>query len=266
MTAVTDVVTASAPLSPPLVSLPDAESADPLLSVLDALLLSGAGQEQSQEQQPEQSHEQEQTQEQPRDQLEEQPHDQLQEQPQEQPHGQAHEPGLAPEHAASALLSGAPAFGEPFVTPVATADSGSAPGLDDVTDVAASDANVAASALDAAAPWPSIDPALPSPVPNIRNDVVTAPSGAGVELDSVAASEVALSRVHDELDPDLLGVFLTEAHDLLPAIAGNLRRLAASPHEREIARDLMRQFHTVKGSARMAGAMRLGELVHDSRR
>lgn len=69
--------------------------------------------------------------------------------------------------------------------------------------------------------------------------------------------------VRDELDPDLLEIFVAEAHDLLPAISARLRELASRPDDREVARDLMRQFHTVKGSARMAGAMRLGELVHD---
>ncbi|MBV8210486.1 MAG: Hpt domain-containing protein [Burkholderiaceae bacterium] len=71
------------------------------------------------------------------------------------------------------------------------------------------------------------------------------------------------SALRDELDPDLLHVFITEAHDLLPAIGIGLRSLAVNPNDREAARDLMRCLHTVKGSARMAGAMSLGELVHE---
>ncbi len=71
------------------------------------------------------------------------------------------------------------------------------------------------------------------------------------------------ARVRDELDADLLPVFLTEAADLMPSLAPSLRGLAADPNDRELARDLMRRLHTVKGSARMAGAMRLGELVHE---
>ncbi|HUN92173.1 MAG TPA: Hpt domain-containing protein [Burkholderiaceae bacterium] len=70
-------------------------------------------------------------------------------------------------------------------------------------------------------------------------------------------------RARDELDPDLLPVFVTEAQDLLPAIGTQLRALAGSPNDREVARDLMRRLHTVKGSARMAGAMSLGDMVHD---
>ncbi|HEX5640471.1 MAG TPA: Hpt domain-containing protein [Burkholderiaceae bacterium] len=70
-------------------------------------------------------------------------------------------------------------------------------------------------------------------------------------------------KVRDELDPELLEVFLTEAAELLPSVAMNLRGLAGNPNDRELARDMMRKLHTIKGSARMAGAMRLGELVHE---
>lgn len=69
--------------------------------------------------------------------------------------------------------------------------------------------------------------------------------------------------VQDDLDADLLGIFVAEAQEIMPAISGKLRELSANPNDREVARELMRQLHTVKGSARMAGAMRLGELVHD---
>jgi chemosensory pili system protein ChpA (sensor histidine kinase/response regulator) len=81
-------------------------------------------------------------------------------------------------------------------------------------------------------------------------------------LPEVADEQSKVAAV-DELDPDLLPVFLTEANDLLPAIAAGLRKLAADPNDRAAARELMRQLHTAKGSARMAGAMRIGELVHD---
>ncbi|HRK56595.1 MAG TPA: response regulator, partial [Burkholderiaceae bacterium] len=81
--------------------------------------------------------------------------------------------------------------------------------------------------------------------------------------DAPSTAPVIASTVHDTLDPELLEIFQTEAHDLLPAIASHLRSLAANPNEREVARELMRQLHTLKGSARMAGAMRLGELVHN---
>jgi chemosensory pili system protein ChpA (sensor histidine kinase/response regulator) len=77
------------------------------------------------------------------------------------------------------------------------------------------------------------------------------------------ADRPARVKVRDELDPELLEVFLTEAAELLPSVAMNLRALAGNPNDRELARDMMRKLHTIKGSARMAGAMRLGELVHE---
>ena len=58
-------------------------------------------------------------------------------------------------------------------------------------------------------------------------------------------------------------MFLAEAGDLLPTVGSQLRSLAGHPADRAPMRELMRLLHTVKGSARMAGAMRLGELMHD---
>ncbi|WP_228527110.1 hybrid sensor histidine kinase/response regulator [Noviherbaspirillum soli] len=68
---------------------------------------------------------------------------------------------------------------------------------------------------------------------------------------------------YDELDPDLLPVFLEEASDLLPQIQLLLRAWQAEPASREPVQGLLRLLHTVKGSARMAGAMRLGQQMHD---
>jgi chemosensory pili system protein ChpA (sensor histidine kinase/response regulator) len=73
----------------------------------------------------------------------------------------------------------------------------------------------------------------------------------------------AVTNLRDDIDPQLLQIFTVEAQDLLPAIARCLRTLTQNPNLRDVARDMMRHLHTFKGSARMAGAMKLGELVHD---
>jgi chemosensory pili system protein ChpA (sensor histidine kinase/response regulator) len=86
---------------------------------------------------------------------------------------------------------------------------------------------------------------------------------ADADADADDADAPVNTGLQDEIDADLLEIFVAEAHDLMPAISGKLRELQANPGDREVARELMRQLHTVKGSARMAGAMRLGELVHD---
>ncbi|GAB3391644.1 hybrid sensor histidine kinase/response regulator [Massilia agri] len=67
----------------------------------------------------------------------------------------------------------------------------------------------------------------------------------------------------DELDPDLLPVFLEEGADLFPQIGNGLRQWQQNPQDHAVAQGLQRALHTVKGSARMAGAMRLGQHTHE---
>jgi chemosensory pili system protein ChpA (sensor histidine kinase/response regulator) len=62
-----------------------------------------------------------------------------------------------------------------------------------------------------------------------------------------------------EIDAELLSIFLEEAHEVLDAIAENLPRLAAQPHDRETLTTVRRSFHTLKGSGRMVGLNDLGE-------
>jgi chemosensory pili system protein ChpA (sensor histidine kinase/response regulator) len=68
--------------------------------------------------------------------------------------------------------------------------------------------------------------------------------------------------MRDDFDGQLLPVFLEEAQELLPLIGGDLREWKANPGDRKLPQSLMRALHTLKGSARMAGAIRLGELTH----
>jgi chemosensory pili system protein ChpA (sensor histidine kinase/response regulator) len=87
-----------------------------------------------------------------------------------------------------------------------------------------------------------------------------------LDFDAAVAAESAAeaSRMpRDELDPDLLPVFLEEATDLLPQMQELLRTWQAEPGSQDAVHGLLRLLHTVKGSARMAGAMRLGQQMHD---
>ena len=68
--------------------------------------------------------------------------------------------------------------------------------------------------------------------------------------------------VHDEVDEQLLPIFLEEAHELYPLIGTTLRAWRETPDDAQLGLNLQRSLHTLKGSARMAGAMRLGELTH----
>ncbi|MFN2644682.1 MAG: Hpt domain-containing protein, partial [Burkholderiales bacterium] len=68
--------------------------------------------------------------------------------------------------------------------------------------------------------------------------------------------------VRDDLDGALLPIFLEEALELLPELGAGLTAWRADPGDRSAADALKRALHTLKGSARMAGAIRLGELTH----
>lgn len=69
--------------------------------------------------------------------------------------------------------------------------------------------------------------------------------------------------LNDELDADLLPVFLEEGRDILPQMGAQLRGWQQHPAESAAPQALLRLLHTLKGSARMAGAMALGQHLHD---
>ncbi len=64
------------------------------------------------------------------------------------------------------------------------------------------------------------------------------------------------------LDPELLDIFTEEAGDLLDHSDGLLAQLREAPESRDIIAGLQRDLHTLKGGARMAGVMAIGELGH----
>lgn len=65
-----------------------------------------------------------------------------------------------------------------------------------------------------------------------------------------------------DLDPELVDIFAEESGDLLDHSDGLLAQLRENPHERESLIGLQRNLHTLKGGARMAGIMAVGELGH----
>ncbi|QSX73476.1 Hpt domain-containing protein [Lysobacter arenosi] len=64
------------------------------------------------------------------------------------------------------------------------------------------------------------------------------------------------------LDPELVDIFVEEASDLLDHSDGLLAQLRQAPGDREPVVGLQRDLHTIKGGARMAGIMAVGELGH----
>jgi chemosensory pili system protein ChpA (sensor histidine kinase/response regulator) len=76
-------------------------------------------------------------------------------------------------------------------------------------------------------------------------------------------AEADKPRVFDEVDDQLLPVFLEEAEDLCPKISEVLRAWREPPHDEQQEQLLKRLLHTLKGSSRMVGAMRIGEIAHE---
>jgi chemosensory pili system protein ChpA (sensor histidine kinase/response regulator) len=132
----------------------------------------------------------------------------------------------------------------------------------------------------------AIEPAPPPPVPEFvpaaaiaARDAPVAPAGpaAGASQPAellmqpvAAAAEVKEDfeagkekrRILDDIDNDLLPIFLDEAKEIVPQVGDALRAWKARPADHTPMVELVRHLHTLKGSARMAGLMRLGELAH----
>ncbi|HEU4457952.1 MAG TPA: Hpt domain-containing protein [Methylibium sp.] len=66
----------------------------------------------------------------------------------------------------------------------------------------------------------------------------------------------------DAVDAELFPIFEEEAQELLPQLAAELRDWSKAPAQQAHAAAAMRTLHTLKGGARLAGAMRLGEMSH----
>jgi chemosensory pili system protein ChpA (sensor histidine kinase/response regulator) len=88
------------------------------------------------------------------------------------------------------------------------------------------------------------------------------------EADNIAGLEVVVLPIEedieafDALDVDLFPIFEEEALELLPQLSGALRQWSARPDNLSARQESLRILHTLKGSARLAGAMRLGEMSH----
>ena len=101
------------------------------------------------------------------------------------------------------------------------------------------------------------------------NDAAQAPAPAPLaNIFNAAVSPLVLDERDDDidavdlLDVDLFSIFEEEALELLPKLGAALRRWTADPDNLAARSEVLRAVHTLKGSARLAGAMRLGEMTH----
>ncbi len=134
----------------------------------------------------------------------------------------------------------------------------------------AADIDLAARALVGVSRAP-VDPVSPPPTPGIPPETVirpvpspAAPPPAHTPSHNVAVSAVspAGDEVIDHIDSELIEIFLEEAVDLLASMDGALRRWRDDLGNGDALHSLKRSLHTIKGGARMAGAMTMGNLSH----
>ncbi|TFW04694.1 hybrid sensor histidine kinase/response regulator, partial [Oxalobacteraceae bacterium OM1] len=111
---------------------------------------------------------------------------------------------------------------------------------------------------------PAVEQAPASPVFDVESISVAMPALEPVtpELEADAGPDAVLVP-QDELDQDLLPVFFEEGRDILPQMGADLRAWVDAPSNLAKPQSLLRSLHTLKGSARMAGAMALGQHLHD---
>jgi chemosensory pili system protein ChpA (sensor histidine kinase/response regulator) len=115
--------------------------------------------------------------------------------------------------------------------------------------------------LEAVAPPQEPAPSVPAEAAPVAAPAVAIVPAAPTEPSAVPV-ESSLVDVSDDVDGQVLPIFLEEAADLFPSAGEQLRSWRKKPSDLETASALKRTLHTFKGSARMAGAMRLGELAH----
>ena len=77
----------------------------------------------------------------------------------------------------------------------------------------------------------------------------------------VVAEEVGneLAVMGDDTDEEIVEIFLEEVDEEIESIQKNLPAWIHNPEDKESLATLRRSFHTLKGSGRLVGAMRMGE-------
>ena len=101
-------------------------------------------------------------------------------------------------------------------------------------------------AAEAAAPAADVDVAEPVEAVQAAAPVVQEPAPAS-------------APVGDGIDPEIREIFIEEAGEVLAELERHLPAFRREPGNRAVIGEVRRAFHTLKGSGRMVGALRIGE-------
>ncbi|WP_019025275.1 MULTISPECIES: Hpt domain-containing protein [unclassified Thioalkalivibrio] len=139
------------------------------------------------------------------------------------------------------------------------ADAGSELEAAPEDDALASPVEEASDALEAEALELPADPAIDESAESVEA-TDEPPKGRGL---SDAFNEEILSQEVRGLDADLeiLEIFIEEADEEVAGLGENFPRWKSNPSDLDTLAVIRRSFHTLKGSGRLAGALRLGEFA-----
>ena len=135
----------------------------------------------------------------------------------------------------------------PLPTPVLEAQ------LDSVAHAPLDTADDTPAAIEPTRTSDDVEAAEPAPAPEAPIDTTPAAD---------TAAPVEMLDVRDDIDEQLLPIFLEESRELHQEINARLREWRDAPDSTELHTAIARLLHTAKGSARMTGAMTLGEHLH----
>jgi chemosensory pili system protein ChpA (sensor histidine kinase/response regulator) len=82
-------------------------------------------------------------------------------------------------------------------------------------------------------------------------------------VEKETASEIRTISHDDEVDAELLAIFLEEANDLLESLDEAIHGWQANREGTTYLDDMLRHLHTFKGGARLSGLVALGDLTHN---
>ncbi len=112
---------------------------------------------------------------------------------------------------------------------------------------------------DESAAEPS-EPAL-TEQPEPEASAAEEPAPASRRIGSAASVNFDVAVMADELEEEIMEVFLEEVEEVMETIHQELPKWRSNHEDTEALTTIRRMFHTLKGSGRLAGALLLGELA-----
>jgi chemosensory pili system protein ChpA (sensor histidine kinase/response regulator) len=110
---------------------------------------------------------------------------------------------------------------------------------------------------------PPFSAALTGPTIEKKDSISGPLDPAGSARIDTPSAHATRADTNDAIDPDLFAIFREEAQALMPQLSAVMRQWTARPNNEGARQETMRLLHTLKGGARLAGAMQLGAMTHD---